>query len=226
MHALRTEVVERLSRVFAQILLQDHNRGNLAGLRQLIVHDSRICADKCDDAGSTTREATHPLQQSRVSSHGLVDDNLGGTQDPGLTVRAPRAPLTRRRERNVPLRASLSARQCILVEERPDGLRGRVRAVTRRSRERTANECLVARDHVDLAHADAAGGERARLIQAQAVDAGEHFDGRKFLHEDPAPGQRRRPNREVHRSQEYEALGDHADDRGNRQDQGFSPVPA
>ena len=81
-HALRTEVVERLGRVFAQILLQDHNRGNLAGLRQLIVHDSRIRADKCDDAGSATREATHPLQQSRVSSHGLVDDDLGGTQDP------------------------------------------------------------------------------------------------------------------------------------------------
>ena len=34
-------------------------------------------------------------------------------------------------------------------------------------------------DHVDLANADAARRERARLVQAQAVDAGEHLDGRK-----------------------------------------------
>ena len=63
-HALRTEVVERLGRVFAQVLLQDHNRCYFAGVRQLIVHDSRIRADERDDAGSATREATHPLQQS------------------------------------------------------------------------------------------------------------------------------------------------------------------
>ena len=224
MHALRTEVVQGLGGVLSQVLLKNHDRGDLARRRKLVVGDHRVRVDECDDAGAATGEATHLLQQVRVGGHGLVDDELGCAQDPGLGVGAPRAPLAGRGEGDGPLGALLRTGQRFFVQETPDRLSRRVRAVARRSRQRATHHGLLARDDVNLAHADATRRQRARLIQAQAVDAGQHLDRGQLLDEDAPAGQRRRSDREVHGGQQHQALRNHADHRRDGEHQGETPV--
>ena len=106
----------------------------------------------------------------------------------------------------------------------PNGFRRRVGAVACCACQRPEDQGLVTGNDLDTTDTDAAGGEGARLVEAQAVHAGEDLDGGKFLDEHTAACQRRRPDREVHGRQKHQALRDHADHRGNREHQGLAPV--
>ena len=106
----------------------------------------------------------------------------------------------------------------------PNGFRRRVGAVACCACQRPEDQGLVTGNDLDTTDTDAAGGEGARLVEAQAVHAGEDLDGGKFLDEHTAACQRRRPDREVHGRQEHQALRDHADHRGNREHEGLAPV--
>ena len=97
----------------------------------------------------------------------------------------------------------------------PNGLGGRVGTITCCARQGAEHHGLVARDNLDAAHADTAGGERTRLIEAQAVHTREHLDGGELLDEHTAARQRCRADREVHGRQEHQALRNHANHRGN-----------
>ena len=224
MHALGAEVVERLGRVGSQVLLEHDERGHFPARGQLVVEDCLIGAHEGNHTRPLLCDAAHLCQQVRVCRRGLVDDELGCAQDPGVGARAPRAPLAGGREGDRPLDALRRARTLFVAHMLPDRLGRRVRAITRTACEGTQHGGFLARHHLDAAHADAAGGQRPRLVQAQAVDAGEHLDGGEFLNEHAATGERRRSDREVHGGEQDEALRNHADDGRDGEDERLTPV--
>ena len=226
MHSLRTEVVQRLGRILTQVLLQNHEGGHRPTCGQLVVDHGLVSTHQRHDAGALRGNGAHPLQENRVRRHGLVDNELGSTQDPRLAPGPPRAPLAGRGEGNGPLDALEGPGLLGFSQVLPDRLGSGIGAVARGARESTTDYVLVARDNLDLAHADTTRRQRARLIQAQAIDAGQHLDGRKLLNEDAPACQRRRSDREIHRREQHQALGDHADDGGDRQDESLAPIPA
>ena len=225
-HALRAEVVKSLGRVLAQVLLQRHEGGHRPTRGQLVVDHGLVRTNQRHDAGPLSGNGAHPLQENRVRRHGLVDNELGRTQDPRLASGPPRAPLAGRGEGNGPLDTLDSPGPLGSIQVLPDRLGSGIGTVARGAREGTHHRLRVPRNHVDLAHPDATRRQRARLIQAQAIDAGQHLDGRKLLNEDAPACQRRRSDREIHRREQHQALGDHADDGGDRQDEGLAPIPA
>ena len=224
MHALGAEVVERLGRVGSQVLLEHDERGHFPVRGQLIVKDCLIGAHEGNHTRSLLCDGTHPGQQVRVRRRGLVDDELGCAQDPGVGAPAPRTPLAGGREGDRPLDALRRARALLVAQVLPDRLGRRVRAIARTAREGAQHGGFLARHHLDATHADAAGGQRPRLVQAQAVDAGEHLDGGELLNEHAATGERRRSDREVHGGEQDEALRNHADDGRDGEDERLTPV--
>ena len=223
-HILGPEVVESLGRVGAQILLKDHESGNRTGRGKLVVGHSLVGVDEGHHAGTFRSDATHLREELRIGSRCLVNDELGGTQNPRLAPAPPRAPLAGRREGDGPLDALSGTRALRLAKVHPNGLRRRVGTIACRTRQSAEHRGLVTGDDLDAADANAAGGKRTRLVEAQAVHTREDLDGGKFLNEHTAACQRRRADREVHGSQEHQALRDHTDHRGDREDEGLAPV--
>ena len=224
MHILGTEVVESLGRVGAQILLEDHKRGNRTAHGKLVVRHSLIGVDEGHHAGAFLRDAPHLRKEIGIGSRGLVNDELGGAEDPGFVPAPPRTPLAGRGEGDGPLNPIRRAGALRFAQVLPNGFRCRVGTVARGARQCAKHHDFVTGNDLDAPHANAAGGERARLVEAQAVHAREDLNGGKFLDEYTAACQRCRSDREVHRRQEHQALRDHADHRGYREHEGLAPV--
>ena len=106
----------------------------------------------------------------------------------------------------------------------PNGFRRRVGAVACCACQRPEDQGLVTGNDLDTTDTDAAGGEGARLVEAQAVHAGEDLDGGQLLDEHATTGQGRRTDREVHRRQQHKALRDHADHGCDRANESLAPV--
>ena len=67
----------------------------------------------------------------------------------------------------------------------------------------------------DLLDRERAVGERAGLVEADDVEAGERLDRLQPLHERAAAADARRGDREDEARQQHEALGDERDDAGD-----------
>ncbi len=65
--------------------------------------------------------------------------------------------------------------------------------------------------HAYYVEHDAAIGDRAALVEIEAVHPAERLHGFEFLHERVLAGQTDGGDREVERGEQYEAFGDDAD---------------
>ena len=65
-----------------------------------------------------------------------------------------------------------------------------VRVVGERTQRGAIRQRRAVEQRLELVEHDLALGERARLVEADHVDAGEPLDRRELLHEHVAPGQR------------------------------------
>ncbi|SIA63020.1 Uncharacterised protein [Mycobacteroides abscessus subsp. abscessus] len=224
MHILRAEVVERLGGVGAQVLLEDHEGGNATACGKLVVSHCLVGVDEGHHAGALLGDAAHLPEELGIGRQCLVDDELGGAENPGFAPAPPRAPLAGRGEGDRPLDPLGRAGALSFAQVLPDGLRRRVGAVARCARQRPEDRGLVTGNDLNATHSNTAGRQRTRLVEAQAVHARKDLDGRKFLDEHAPACQRRRADREVHGRQEHQALRDHADHRGDREHEGLAPV--
>ena len=180
--------------------------------------------DEGHHAGTLLRDAAHLREELGVGGRGLVDDELGGAENPGFPPAPPRAPLAGRGEGDGPLDPLGRAGTLRFAQVLPDSFRRGVGSVARGARQCTKHHGFVTGNNLDAPHANTAGGQGASLVEAQAVHAREDLDGGKFLHEHTAARQRRRADREVHGRQEHQALRNHADHRGDREHEGLTPV--
>ena len=136
-HVLGPEVVKSLGRIRAQILLKDHEGCNTTACGKLVIDHRLVGVDEGHHAGAFRSDATHLREEFGIGSRGLVDDELGGTEDPGFAPAPPRAPLAGRGEGDGPLDALSSSGALRLAEMLPNGLRRRVGTIARRSRQST-----------------------------------------------------------------------------------------
>ena len=81
-HALRTEVVESIGCVGAQVLLKDDEGSHRALRGQLIVHHGLVGVNEGDDARTIRRGDSHLGQDIGVLNERLVDHELRCAQNP------------------------------------------------------------------------------------------------------------------------------------------------
>ncbi len=129
------------------------------------------------------------------------------------------APLPARRERHLDLHAELHAAK---------GLRDRVGGRVAAGEARRERAELVAHlrlgvpaERHDLVERERAVGQRAGLVDADHVDAGERLDGREPLDEGSTPGHACGADREGDGGEQHEALGHERDTAGRRGRHGF-----
>ena len=103
MHILGAEVVERLGRVGAQVLLEDHEGCNTTTCGKLVIDHSLVGVDEGHHAGTFLRDAAHLREKLGIASRGLVNNKLGSTEDPGFAPAPPRTPLAGGGEGDGPL---------------------------------------------------------------------------------------------------------------------------
>ena len=147
--------------------------------------------NESNDARTVLCGGTHLGEEIGVLSQRLVNDEFGCAQNPGVALSPPRAPLASRGEGYRQLDALDSPGLFGFSQVLPDRLGSGIGAVARGARESTKHHGLVSRNDLDAAHPDAAGGERARLVEAQAIHAREYLDGGQLLDEHTAACQRR-----------------------------------
>ncbi len=149
---------------------------------ELIVDHCLVSANESDDTGPFLRTPRTFAYRAGASS----------MTNPGYPGRsrihcAPGAPLARRGKGNRPLIRSAAHRY---APTRPGNPRWLPQSIGGRSSHSQARSRPVT-EMTSMPRTDTAGGERARLIQAQAIDA-QYFDRREFLNKNAATSQRRR----------------------------------
>ena len=211
--ALPGEVRERGRRRLANPVGQDHEGDGDEPIRSAIGSDRGLGAAEEDHAPSRLGV------RARLREVGVVvrraQQHVGRAEHPrppGPEVGA--APLAGGRERDgrggePPVRGVGEA----LADREEGGVRVGFGGGERR--ERVAVHTVLA-EQLDLVDDQTALGERARLVDAQDVDAREHLDRRQLLHQHATLGQPDDADRERHARQEHETLRHHRDGGGHR----------
>jgi hypothetical protein len=85
--------------------------------------------------------------------------------------------------------------------------------------------CVLGRlDRLDAGHGERPFGDRAGLVGAQHIDAGEHFDRRQLLHQAALAGEAHHAHCEGDTGEQHEALWHHAHQAGDGADDRFPPA--
>ncbi len=238
-HALFTEPRERRLRVVTDMLGAQHDRHGLRARLELRVGleiGGGLAGGVRDEqhAHAVVRVIVDLLEHVRVLVRESGEQHFRRAHVPhaalarfGLIVERDRAPFARARERHAfELRA---AGESLLAEPREHGTAGAVRAFLVRQVVERLHRLLLAGaggqcDEVVVD--DAAVGDRAGLVEVEAVDARERLHRVEVLHKRVLAREPDRREREVERGEQHEAFRHHAHHAGDRRDDRLPPCAA
>ena len=223
-HALLVKVADGLGRRGTDLVTDGHKAHGL-GLAHHIAVGRKAVHARHHEHTAGIGELGHTILDLHKCA--IREHKLRGAHHIGALRKRRAAPLFGRRERNDRQRLGhLNRAIGVVVEQRLAGLvgicRGRTRHVGEREVEHRGldgNSSLVRvrakantlnRQRVGALDLHTARGNGARLVQAQHVDARERLDAVELLCQHLATRQAHRGNREHRRSQQHQALRNHA----------------
>ena len=245
-HTLLTEPSERPLGVLANLLRAQHQRHRLSLHIQLrVVRDigslncspqSLLATAPLGEGSCRPRNQQHTvavigilvnlLQHRRIVTLKRRNNHLRRSHVPGLAGFTHRTPFARRRERDTRLN-----RTCPIslgLEPGEYGLAGAVGLLFVAAVVEGLRGCLFRSriggiEHHEPVEGDTAIGDRAGFIEVQRVHASQCLHGFKLLHQRIVTGETHGGHREVQRSQQHQAFGNHAYYAGDRGNHGLPP---
>ncbi len=176
----------------------------------------------------------HHREQPFASGTQLLDEVAGGIVGGEQEVGRPEVePPTVDERRRRPLAFAVERLDTIdlpgrvRADRRDDRRHRRVRiTIGRGERNEPVADLVVgaALGRVGGGERDLAGGDRARLVEAQHVDAGEHFDRRELFGERVAASERHDACHERQAGEQHQAVGHHRNGSGHGAEQCVLPV--
>ena len=223
-HTFGCEVLERGWGIGAHDVFEQHEGDCGDGGQRCVVAVAERAVGSCQHEDALPRSGMGFDRGLHVARVARCQHVLGRAQHPTAVVgERHAAPLASRRERH-PARGR--PRRGIVVRVL-QGARGCVRVgVELRERgERRVDAGSIGRvDDLHIGEGEHALGDRAGLVDAQHVDAGEHLDRGKLLHEAPVSGEPNHADGEGDARQQHQTFGNHSDQAGNGADDRLLPA--